>query len=905
MNFMVNGIILLLLLIDLHELFINKSLEELAFDFPGLFNNKLSAAVGSAVKKLLSVEKMYCIAIHHDEHIMGNVTIINHKKTEPGNTKLIEAFIQQITTFVKKQKAEDNIREKDIQFRKLSTNLPDLIYQFTRRPDGSYYVPIASKGIKNIFGCQPEDVADNFDAIARVLHPDDFDRVIEDIEYSAEHLTFFTCEFRVLIPGRPVQWIFSRSNPEKLPDGSVTWYGFNANITQQKQTEHALRESEDKYRRIADNVTDVVWVTDLEMNPTYVSPSVERILGIKPEDYLQLPVTQTYPPTSLEQFKKTLTEEFAKEEDPESDRNRIFQLEVERYYADGTIGWDAISANFIRDEQNKPIAIQGVSRDITERIKAEEALRESEDLLTMSQEIAHTGSWKLDLTANRLTWSDEVYRIFGCKPQEFVPSYETFLGFVHPEDRAAVDDAYSRSVQEGSDGYDIEHRIVRQKSGEIRYVHERYVHERDASGAIIQSTGMVQDITERKQNEEELLASEEKFRSIFVSMTEIVVLHELVFDEDDRPVNYRILDCNPAFTRIIGIRREDAVGRLATDVYGSDTAPYLDVYARVALTGDPFTFIAAYAPINKHFDTRVASPGKNLFVTVTTDITEHKLAETYRGMEREILQILTEPDALRESIQRVLAVLKTRTGFDAVGLRLQEGDDYPYFVQDGFSKDFLLNENTLLERGEDGGLCRDKDGNVSLECTCGLVISGKTDPSNPLFTKGGSSWTNDSFPLLDLSSDQDPRLHPRNNCIHQGYASVAQVPVRTKERIVGLIQLNDKRKGRFTLETIGILESIAAHIGSALIRKQAESELRRLSTAIEQSPETVVITDIEGTIQYVNPAFETTTGYTHEEAIGKNPSILKSGQQDAEFYTAMWNTLLNRRVWCLLYTKST
>ncbi len=56
----------------------------------------------------------------------------------------------------------------------------------------------------------------------------------------------------------------------------------------------------------------------------------------------------------------------------------------------------------------------------------------------------------------------------------------------------------------------------------------------------------------------------------------------------------------------------------------------------------------------------------------------------------------------------------------------------------------------LAERGADGGVCRGKDGNVSLECTCGLVISGKTDPANPLFTPGGSCWTNDSFPLLDI-----------------------------------------------------------------------------------------------------------------------------------------------------------
>ena len=148
------------------------------------------------------------------------------------------------------KQAEENIREKDIQFRKLSANVSDLIFQFTRRPDGTYYVPIASEGIKNIFGCSPEDVLEDFGPIGKVIYPEDAERVISDIEYSAKHLSFFTCEFRVQIPGKPIQWIFSRSTPEKLPDGSITWYGFNADITDRKQAVETLRESEDKFKHI-------------------------------------------------------------------------------------------------------------------------------------------------------------------------------------------------------------------------------------------------------------------------------------------------------------------------------------------------------------------------------------------------------------------------------------------------------------------------------------------------------------------------------------------------------------------------------------------------------------------------------------------------------------------------------
>jgi PAS domain S-box-containing protein len=149
-------------------------------------------------------------------------------------------------------------------------------------------------------------------------------------------------------------------------------------------------------------------------------------------------------------------------------------------------------------------------RDITERKQAEAELRESEARLKRSQEIAKLGSWELDLVNNRLTWSDEVYRIFGLQPQEFDATYEAFLEALHPDDRAAVDAAYSDSVREGRDTYEIEHRVVRKSTGEIRIVHERCQHIRDASGRIIRSVGMVHDITERKQMEEELRRSRDE-----------------------------------------------------------------------------------------------------------------------------------------------------------------------------------------------------------------------------------------------------------------------------------------------------------------------------------------------------------------------------------------------------------
>lgn len=153
---------------------------------------------------------------------------------------------------------------------------------------------------------------------------------------------------------------------------------------------------------------------------------------------------------------------------------------------------------------------QLIARYIRKSKQKDQALRESEKRLNKAQEIAHLGSWELDVAANILTWSDEVYRIFGLKPQEFKATYEAFLEVVHPEDRPAVDAAYTGSLREGKDDYEIEHRIIRKSTGEIRYLHEKCEHIRDHSGKIIRSVGMTHDITEQKLAAEAVLKLNEE-----------------------------------------------------------------------------------------------------------------------------------------------------------------------------------------------------------------------------------------------------------------------------------------------------------------------------------------------------------------------------------------------------------
>lgn len=142
--------------------------------------------------------------------------------------------------------------------------------------------------------------------------------------------------------------------------------------------------------------------------------------------------------------------------------------------------------------------------DITQRKRIEEQLAKSEERLKRAQEIASLGSWELNLADNSLSWSEEVYRLFGLQSNEFEASYDAFLAAVHPEDRDAVNVAYTNSLSEGRDYYEIEHRIIQQGSGKVLYVHEKCEHVRDETGKIVRSFGMVHDITIRKQKQMEV-----------------------------------------------------------------------------------------------------------------------------------------------------------------------------------------------------------------------------------------------------------------------------------------------------------------------------------------------------------------------------------------------------------------
>ncbi|MHC4243594.1 MAG: PAS domain S-box protein, partial [Planctomycetota bacterium] len=159
--------------------------------------------------------------------------------------------------------------------------------------------------------------------------------------------------------------------------------------------------------------------------------------------------------------------------------------------------------------------------------------------------------------------------------------------------------------------------------------------------------GIFRDITERKRVEEILRESEERYRSLYSAINEGMALHELIYDKSGEPTDYRILDVNPAFESILGIKSENAIGAKASEVYGTGEAPYLEIYTKVATSGEPVNFETTFEPMGKAFRIVTFSPGKGKFATLFADITESKQAEEKLLQSEERFKLLFEsaPDA--------------------------------------------------------------------------------------------------------------------------------------------------------------------------------------------------------------------------------------------------------------------
>jgi PAS domain S-box-containing protein len=251
----------------------------------------------------------------------------------------------------------------------------------------------------------------------------------------------------------------------------------------------------------------------------------------------------------------------------------------------------------------------------------------------------------------------------------------------------------------------------------------------------------------------------------------------------------------------------------------------------------------------------------------------HNALAAHPGVEREtmlrLMRLLNAPNSRHELIREVTAMLQGWCDCEAVGVRLREGEDFPYFETRGFPAEFVKAENWLCARDSGGELRRDSLGNPVLECMCGNILCGRFNPKLPFFTENGSFWTNCATRLLASTTEADRPARTRNRCVGEGYQSVALIPLRAGGKVLGLLQFNDRSEGRFSPEAIALLERAAGSIGIALEQRQTLAALRKSQERYRLIADFTYDWEFwvgpDRAPLYHSPACERITGYTAAE----------------------------------------
>ena len=268
---------------------------------------------------------------------------------------------------------------------------------------------------------------------------------------------------------------------------------------------------------------------------------------------------------------------------------------------------------------------------------------------------------------------------------------------------------------------------------------------------------------------------------------------------------------------------------------------------------------------------------------VFEDITGSSDAIEFSEAERNIFLICNSAGSKQELIHDVLSFFKSFTGCEAVGIRLRDREDFPYFQTIGFPDQFVELERSLCAYDEDGAIFRDHKGDPVLECMCGNIIRGRFDPSKPFFTKHGSFWSANTTKLLATTTETDRQSRTRNRCNGSGYESVALIPIRHNDITYGLCQFNDKRAGWHTAEKIEKLEYLVDYVAIALAKMgadeaRAENE-QNFKQIFNSTTEAILIQDPDtGKILDVNDTMVKMFGFASKsEAVSKNISDISYG----------------------------
>ncbi len=271
--------------------------------------------------------------------------------------------------------------------------------------------------------------------------------------------------------------------------------------------------------------------------------------------------------------------------------------------------------------------------DITKRKQFEEKLRQANERLELAQRASGVGVWDWDIAKDQIEWSSALFDLFGFDPQKDVASFEAWNSVLHPGDLEIAGLRLDQALKEHT-GLNSEYRIIR-PDGQVRWINALGHGTYDDQGRPVRMMGICVDITERKEAEEALRESEDRYRGLFKGMTEGFALHEIICDDQGVPCDYRFLDVNPAFERLTCLKREDILGRTHNEILPGDDPRWVKEYGAVTLTGEPANFENYSPALGRHYEVFAYRSAPLQFAVLFMDITERKkMEEDLRTSER-------------------------------------------------------------------------------------------------------------------------------------------------------------------------------------------------------------------------------------------------------------------------------